>query len=131
MEILAVFGLAGVSDQVAATLAYAEQKVLMIASLIAGGAPFLMLDEPASGLDPDSMRRLSDLIRRLGERGYAVWVIEHNLHFVWRTADTVLVFDQGTLIAQGTPEEIRRDARVREIYFGSQGAETAAGETDA
>jgi ABC-type branched-subunit amino acid transport system ATPase component len=51
--------------------------------------------------------------------GRTVCLIEHNLDFVWQTAGTVLVLDQGRLIAQGTPEEIQCDEQVAEIYFGS------------
>jgi ABC-type branched-subunit amino acid transport system ATPase component len=58
-------------------------------------------------------------VREMAASGRTVCLIEHNLDFVWQTADTVLVLDQGQLIAEGSPEQIQRDQHVAEIYFGS------------
>lgn len=102
-----------------ANLSYAEQKILVVAMLAARRAPLILLDELAAGLDHESVAAFSRLTRQMAAAGHTICLIEHNLDFVWQTADRVLVFDQGRLIAAGTPKEIRRNQEVAEIYFGS------------
>jgi branched-chain amino acid transport system permease protein len=118
LAVLDQFGLRGRADDRVGQLSYAQQKLLVVATLVARNDPFILLDELAAGLDQESVHRFAGLVRDMVAGGRTVCLIEHNLEFVWQTADTVFVLDQGKLLAQGAPEEIQRDARVAEIYFG-------------
>jgi len=78
----------------------------------------LLLDEPASGVDPSAIGRLADLIRRVRDQGVTVLVIDHNIGFVLDIADVVHVMALGEVIASGPPEEIVHNENVIEIYLG-------------
>jgi branched-chain amino acid transport system permease protein len=118
LALLAAFGLADRADERVANLSYAQQKLLVVVMLLAARQPFILLDELAAGLDHDSIVQFAQLVRKMLASGKSICLIEHNLDFVWQTADRVLVLDQGRLIAEGTPDQIQRDERVAEIYFG-------------
>jgi ABC-type branched-subunit amino acid transport system ATPase component len=118
LALLEAFGLADRADERVANLSYAQQKLLVVVMLLAARQPFILLDELAAGLDHDSIIQFAQLVRRMLGSGKSICLIEHNLDFVWQTADRVLVLDQGRLIAEGTPEQIQSDERVAEIYFG-------------
>lgn len=118
LSVLEDFGLREQADERVGQLSYAQQKLLVVATLVARGDRFILLDELAAGLDQESVNRFAGLVRQMAAGGRTVCLIEHNLEFVWQTAELVYVLDQGTLLAQGTPEEIQRDSRVAEIYFG-------------
>ncbi|MDH4307217.1 MAG: hypothetical protein OEX04_07030 [Acidimicrobiia bacterium] len=78
----------------------------------------LLLDEPASGVDPAAIGRLAESIRKVRDGGVTVLVIDHNIGFVLGIADEVNVMALGEVIARGTPEEIVENQRVIEIYLG-------------
>jgi ABC-type branched-subunit amino acid transport system ATPase component len=78
----------------------------------------MLLDEPASGVDPQSIGRLGELILRLRSQGMTTLIIDHNIGFVLGIADQVIVMAVGKVIAQGTPSEVVEDERVIEIYLG-------------
>jgi branched-chain amino acid transport system ATP-binding protein len=79
----------------------------------------IMLDEPAAGVDPALEERIMDHIRELNAEGTTFVVVEHDMNVIRSIVDTVSVFDQGTLIAEGTFDEIRENQRVREAYLGT------------
>lgn len=78
----------------------------------------LLLDEPAAGVDPQSLGRLAELIRGLSDRGIAVVMIDHNLEFILGLADRVYVLAEGAVIAQGDPRTVAADPLVVETYLG-------------
>jgi branched-chain amino acid transport system ATP-binding protein len=96
-----------------------ETKLVEFARQLMSGPRMLLLDEPASGVDPAHIGRLAALIKRLHGEGIAVLVIDHNLSFILSIAHVVYVLGEGRLIAQGTPEAVSRDAKVIETYLGS------------
>jgi ABC-type branched-subunit amino acid transport system ATPase component/ABC-type branched-subunit amino acid transport system permease subunit len=107
-------------DRTVHELPYAQRRMLAVARAVAGGQPLLLLDEPASGLDAAQSRRLGEIIRRLAaERGIGVLLIEHNVDMVLRTCDRVYALNFGTLIGEGTPNEIRANPAVIEAYLGT------------
>ncbi len=115
---LAFVGLAHRANEVAASLAFGEQKLVALARLVATEADVLLLDEPASGVDAQWVHRILDLIRQLAAAGKTVCIVEHNLEVVTAVADRAYFMDAGRIIAEGRPEELMADPRLSEIYFG-------------
>ncbi|HAM59165.1 MAG TPA: branched-chain amino acid ABC transporter permease [Candidatus Rokubacteria bacterium] len=115
---LAFVGLADRAGEIASSLAFGEQKLVALARLIATGADVLLLDEPASGVDLQWVRRILDLIRQLAAAGKTVCIVEHNLEVVTAVADHAYFMEAGRIIAEGRPEELMADPRLADIYFG-------------
>jgi ABC-type branched-subunit amino acid transport system ATPase component len=111
-------GLSDKQDSIVRNLSYGEQKLLIIARVLATGAELLLLDEPASGLSAGALDGVMTLLRRLRDDGKTLLVVEHNTRVVQKIADDVLFLHQGHLMAQGSPESIVNDPALAEIYFG-------------
>ncbi len=116
--VLAETGLDQRSAARPAELPYGDQRLLQVARAAATGATALLLDEPAAGMSAAEIARLVALLRRLAGNGRAVFVVEHNVRFVYAVADRVTVLAEGRVIARGTPEEVRADPAVRAAYLG-------------
>jgi branched-chain amino acid transport system ATP-binding protein len=99
-------------------LSYGEQRQLEIALALAGDPDILLLDEPTSGMSPAETERMIGLIREL-PRSLGLLMIEHDMTVVFSLADRITVLYYGEVLASGTPEEISADARVREVYLGT------------
>ena len=115
---LAFVGLAERAGDVAASLAFGEQKLVALARLIATEADVLLLDEPASGVDVQWVNRILDLIRQVAAAGKTICIVEHNLEVVTAVADRAYFMEAGRIIAEGRPEALMADPRLGEIYFG-------------
>ncbi len=119
-DLLARLGLARLADREAGTLPYGEQRRVAMARTVATGPRYLLLDEPAAGLnDAESDDLLATLAGLHRERGFAMIVIEHDMRLLMSLCQRVQVLDAGRTLAIGTPEEIGRDARVIEAYLGA------------
>ncbi|MDO4475158.1 MAG: ABC transporter ATP-binding protein [Lachnospiraceae bacterium] len=121
LELLKMVGLDDVKDEVASSLPYGKQRRLEIARALATDPKFLLLDEPAAGMNPQETIELASFIREIKEKfGLTVLVIEHHMDLVMEISDRIYVLDFGKLIAQGTPDEIQNNNRVIEAYLGVQ-----------
>lgn len=101
-------------------LSHGERRQLEIAIALATAPRMLLLDEPTAGMGPDEAQRIVDLLRTLRDR-YAILLVEHDMNFVFAVCDRITVLNTGTVIADGTPEEVRRSAAVRKAYLGEDG----------
>jgi branched-chain amino acid transport system permease protein len=115
---LGVVGLEERANDVAGSLTGAEQRLLMVASVLATDPSVLLLDEPSAGAAPQDLERLTELLGALREEGLALLVVEHNLRLVRSIAEHVVVLDAGKRLAAGSPDEIAGDPAVRAAYFG-------------
>lgn len=115
---LTAVGLTEGLDRAARDLSYAEQKLLSLARALAARPRVLLLDEPASGLDPATVRRMTAIVRRLAEEGRSVCVVEHNTQVLSDMSDELLFLHLGEVLALGAPAEITTDPKLASIYFG-------------
>jgi len=117
-KLLEFVGLAKQEDEVAKNLAYGDQKKLEIARALAVRPKLLLLDEPAGGLNPAERKEVITLIGRIKAEGITVLLIEHDMRMVMNVSQRIIVLNFGQMIAQGTPEEIKRNPAVIEAYLG-------------
>ena len=118
-EILENLGLHQLLDTPVDELAAGDRKLAELARQLMSRPRLLLLDEPAAGVNPGAISRLSELIRSVHRSGIALMIIDHNLSFVLDVADYVHVMANGRLIAEGTPDEIAASALVRQVYMGA------------
>jgi branched-chain amino acid transport system ATP-binding protein len=106
-------------NEIASSLPYGLQRRLEIARALATEPKFLLLDEPAAGMNPQETQDLTDFIKQIRDSYHlTVFMIEHHMDLVMQISDRIYVLDFGKLIAQGTPEEIQNNERVIEAYLG-------------
>ncbi len=120
VELLRFVGLTDRANTIAASLSYGERRRLEIARGLATNPQVLLLDEPAAGTNPSEKVELTNLIRRVrDEMGVTILLIEHDMKLVMSLAERLYVLNFGSVIAEGTPEEIRANPVVIEAYLGS------------
>lgn len=117
-ELLNQVGLGDVSGQKVGELAYGQQRALEIALALATKPKILLLDEPTAGMSPAETTDMVTLIQEL-PRTLTMMIVEHDMDVIFTIADRVTVLHYGEVIATGTPDEVRNDPTVREIYLGS------------
>jgi branched-chain amino acid transport system ATP-binding protein len=127
LGLLEEVGLAAQADLPAGALPYGALKRLEIARALATEPRVLLLDEPAAGCNPVETEEIDRLIARVAARGVAVVLIEHDMKLVMRISRHVVVLNQGRVLAEGTPEEVRGNPEVVAAYLGTHGAREARG----
>lgn len=112
-------GLQDMAARPAKNLAYGDQRVLEVAIAMAGDPKILFLDEPTAGMSPAETRHISKLIKELATQ-ICVVLVEHDMEMVMSISDRITVLQDGCIISEGTPEEIRNNSQVREAYLGKE-----------
>jgi branched-chain amino acid transport system ATP-binding protein len=117
-HILEITDLKSVEHARIGTISSAQQRFLMIATALASDPKVILLDEPAAGLVSHERKTLSELIKSIRALGVSVLVIEHHMALIMDVSDRIVVLNFGQKIAEGTPEEIRRNPVVIDAYLG-------------
>ena len=118
--LLARVGLADKSERHAGALSYGEQRRLEIARALATEPKLLLLDEPAAGMNNTEKQQVMDQIIELNENGPSILIIEHDMRFVMGICQEITVLNFGSVIARGTPAQIRTSPAVIEAYLGRE-----------
>lgn len=95
-----------------------EQRLVEIASALAIEPKLLMLDEPSAGLNDTEIHGLIDLLFKIKEQGVTILLVEHNMEVVMKTSEQIVVLNYGSILAQGSPQEIQNDEQVIKAYLG-------------
>ncbi len=118
-RLLALVNLDAYANRPASALSYGQRRLLEIVSVLITRPRILLLDEPASGVNPTLLATLRDLLRRLyDERQIVFLIVEHNMEFIMSLASHIVVMHQGRVLAQGAPAEVQANSQVIEAYLG-------------
>jgi neutral amino acid transport system ATP-binding protein len=123
LELLAFVGIANHAGALAGTLSYGQRKLLELAYVLVAEPAVMLLDEPAGGVNPSLILHIADRIRELNKEGRTFLIVEHNMDFVMGLCHQITVLDSGTVVAAGSPAEIRANPRVLDAYLGNDTGE--------
>ena len=116
--LLGEFHVSHLADQRGDSLSGGERRRVEIARSLATEPRFMLLDEPFAGVDPISILDLQQIITYLSERGIGILITDHNVRDTLGICDRAYIVNEGTIIAEGAPEDVLADQRVREVYLG-------------
>jgi len=117
-EILELVAMEKFKNKIARDLSYGQKRLIELARTILNPHTFLMLDEPVAGINPVLRQKIAEILRSLKEKDETILLIEHDMNFTLSIADHVIVMDEGKVIAEGEPKEIKNNKKVLKAYFG-------------
>jgi len=117
LQLLSEIHLKDKKNYLVGNLSHGDKRLLEIGLAMGTEPQLLLLDEPTAGLSEEETQKLKDLIKSLSEK-YTIIFIEHDIELVMNLADKITVLHQGSIIAEGAPEEIKNNAEVQSIYLG-------------
>lgn len=121
-EILVFMELADKADELAENLSYGQQRFLSVARLLAMEPEILLMDEPTVGLHPEEISKLMGLLRAdVKDKGRTILLVEHNMDVVMMVSDKIILLVEGSIVAQGTPAQMRNNSALWEAYLGVSG----------
>jgi branched-chain amino acid transport system ATP-binding protein len=118
-EITEFIGLYHSKDELAKNLPHGYQRLLQLGIALATYPKLLLLDEPVTGMNPEETSRVVSLIRKIRDDGVTIMVVEHDMHAVMNLCDRIVALGHGRKLAEGLPEEIRRNEEVIDAYLGT------------
>ena len=127
LELLSWVGLSAKAGDVADNLSYGDQRKLELARALATEPKLLLLDEPVAGMNTGEKVELMAQIAQIARRGYTIFMIEHDMRFVMGLCERIAVLNFGRIIAEGSPDEIKRNPDVIEAYLGREDDAVGAG----
>ncbi len=119
LDLLDFVGITRLKDLPAGNLSYGQKKLLEIAYILIAEPRIVLLDEPAGGVNPVMINQIAERIRTLNQRGVTFLIVEHNMEFVMKLCDRVMVLHRGRKIAEGAPAQVREDSAVLEADLGA------------
>ena len=118
-ELLELFEIDHLATELATGVSGGQLKLIELARAIMSEPDVLLLDEPVAGVNPTLAKKLAGFIRQLNEEhGLTFLIIEHDMSFIMELADPIVVLDQGRVLTEGSPDEVRSDSRVIDAYLG-------------
>jgi branched-chain amino acid transport system ATP-binding protein len=117
-ELLQFFRLHDLRDELAGNLSHGHARALGMAVAFAANPKLILLDEPFTGMNPEETRTMMGLIRGVRDRGVTIMLVEHDMQAVMGLCDVITVMNFGSLLTEGTPDEVRNDPAVIEAYLG-------------
>ncbi len=117
-ELLAEFSITHLRESPAIALSGGERRRLEIARALAANPDFVLLDEPFAGVDPIAVNDIRNIVSHLKNKGYGVLITDHNVRETLEITDRAYVLHNGTVLCEGTPEQIVSNADVRKVYLG-------------
>jgi branched-chain amino acid transport system ATP-binding protein len=121
MELLKLVGIEDQHDRACGVLAYGDLKRVELAVALANQPKLLLMDEPTAGMGPAERQSLMELTSNIVRtQNIAVLFTEHDMEVVFTHSDRIIVLNRGELVAEGTPEAVRNNPQVQEIYLGSR-----------
>ena len=121
IEFLEMVNISEKAKDKAGSLSGGQMRLLEIARAIAFGADLFLLDEPTAGVSPKMKNEIETALKKLQDLNKTVLIIEHDINFIQKLCNRIVVLDMGQVVMDGTPEEVRSDAQLQEIYFGANG----------